>query len=282
MPLSPQCYYTVTLIPLFCLFVLVLAVITLSSHKNSLGFCTEAVLLSFSVVFANFCCFDDEFHLTSLTLRESGEAGVSVIICLESTDAGKDAGKLRPRKVGECLDTLLIKLPDAVPQFTNTIDHFSNAVRQLLAGLGLLVCTDTSLSEKEIIALYGKRWDIEVFFKTCKSVLKLTSECRSMNYDAICAHTAIVFLRYMFLAVELRKEQDERTAGPLFCLICDEIADVTFGQSFEKLQQIWENLLRELKLPEEQITLLFQNFRDSLTSELALILGLLPNCRAAA
>lgn len=146
----------------------------------------------------------------------------------------------------------------------------------------LLVCTDTSLSEKEIIALYGKRWDIEVFFKTCKSVLKLTSECRSMNYDAICAHTAIVFLRYMFLAVELRKEQDARTAGPLFCLICDEIADVTFGQSFEKLQQIWENLLRELKLPEEQIDLLFQNFRDSLPSELALMLGLLPNYGGAA
>ncbi len=146
----------------------------------------------------------------------------------------------------------------------------------------LLICTDMSLSEKEIIALYGKRWDIEVFFKTCKSVLKLTSECRSMNYDAICAHTAIVFLRYMFLAVELRKEQDPRTAGPLFCLICDEIADVTFVESFEKLQQIWENLLRDLKLPEEQITLLFQNFRDSLPSELAAMLDLLPKCGVAA
>lgn len=145
----------------------------------------------------------------------------------------------------------------------------------------LLVCTDMSLSEKEIIALYGKRWDIEVFFKTCKSVLKLTRECQSMNYDAICAHTAIVFLRYMFLAVEMRKEQDPRTAGPLFCLICDEIADVNFEEGLEKLQQILENLLRELKLPEDQIDLLFQNFRDSLPSELALMLGLLPNCGVA-
>lgn len=146
----------------------------------------------------------------------------------------------------------------------------------------LLVCTDTSMTENEIIALYGKRWDIEVFFKTCKSVLKLTSECRSMNYDAVCAHTAIVFLRYMFLAVELRKEQDARTAGPLFCLICDEIADVTFADSFEKLQQIWENLLHDLKLPQEHIDLLFQNFRDSLPSELAVVLGLGTDCRVLA
>jgi hypothetical protein len=31
-----------------------------------------------------------------------------------------------------------------------------------------LICTDTELSEEEIIRIYGKRWDIEVFFKTCK------------------------------------------------------------------------------------------------------------------
>ncbi len=28
-----------------------------------------------------------------------------------------------------------------------------------------LLTTDLTLSEEEIIALYGKRWDIEVFFK---------------------------------------------------------------------------------------------------------------------
>ena len=33
------------------------------------------------------------------------------------------------------------------------------------------ICTDTSLCEEEIIRIYGKRWQIEVFFKTCKSML---------------------------------------------------------------------------------------------------------------
>ena len=32
-----------------------------------------------------------------------------------------------------------------------------------------LISTDTDLDENEIIRIYGKRWDIEVFFKVCKS-----------------------------------------------------------------------------------------------------------------
>lgn len=43
----------------------------------------------------------------------------------------------------------------------------------------LLISTDTSLSEQEIIQLYGKQWDIEVFFMAGKSGLNLTGEGRS-------------------------------------------------------------------------------------------------------
>ena len=39
-----------------------------------------------------------------------------------------------------------------------------------------LISTDTTLSEEEIIRIYGKRWDIEVFFKSCKSYLRLVKE----------------------------------------------------------------------------------------------------------
>ena len=34
---------------------------------------------------------------------------------------------------------------------------------------------DIPEEQDEIIQLYGKRWDIEVFFKTSKSVLRLTA-----------------------------------------------------------------------------------------------------------
>ena len=39
-----------------------------------------------------------------------------------------------------------------------------------------LISTDTNLSEEELIRVYGKRWDIEVFFKSCKSYLKLVKK----------------------------------------------------------------------------------------------------------
>ena len=74
-----------------------------------------------------------------------------------------------------------------------------------------IICTDMELDEKEIIRIYGKRWDIEVFFKTCKQMLKLESECKSLSYDALTAHVSIVFTRYMVLSVEKRLNEDDRT-----------------------------------------------------------------------
>ena len=82
----------------------------------------------------------------------------------------------------------------------------------------VLVSTDLTLSEEEIIQTYGKRWSIEVFFKMCKSYLKLGKETRSISYDALTAHTAIIFARYMMLALEQRRNMDERSLGELFYL----------------------------------------------------------------
>ena len=62
----------------------------------------------------------------------------------------------------------------------------------------------------------------------------------------MCAQTAIVFTRYLFLAVELREEKDLRSAGPLFCLISEELPDITFTEAMEKLQLFLEKLLSGL------------------------------------
>lgn len=92
----------------------------------------------------------------------------------------------------------------------------------------ILVSTDISLSEEEIIQLYGKRWNIEVFFKVCKSYLKLSKECRSISYDAMTAHVAIVFSRYMMLALKERRNIDSRSIGDLFYLTIDELQDIRY------------------------------------------------------
>lgn len=93
------------------------------------------------------------------------------------------------------------------------------------------ICTNPDLSEEEIIRIYGKRWQIEVFFKTCKTYLHLISECHSLSYDALTAHVAIVFARYMMIAMEQRQNEDFRSLGEIFFYFTDELADITFAQS---------------------------------------------------
>ena len=127
------------------------------------------------------------------------------------------------------------------------------------------ICTDTSLSEEEIIRIYGKRWQIEVFFKTCKSMLNLIGECHSLSYDALTAHVAIVFTRYMLLAMEQRQNEDQRTLGELFFFLADEMADITFCRSLSILMDAFMASLQELlKLSEEQLARFTADFESRL------------------
>jgi hypothetical protein len=98
-----------------------------------------------------------------------------------------------------------------------------------------LISTDVALNEDEIIALYGKRWDIEPFHKVLKSNLHLTKEFQLRSFDGIVAHTAVVLTRYILLSLENREGKDNRAIGGLFLLICDELDDISFQYAFELL-----------------------------------------------
>ena len=127
------------------------------------------------------------------------------------------------------------------------------------------ICTDTTLSEEEIIRIYGKRWQIEVFFKTCKSMLNLIGECHSLSYDVLTAHVTIVFTRYMLLAMEQRQNEDQRTLGELFFFLVDEMADITFNRSLGILMDALMASLQEiLKLSDEQLTAFTTDFEARL------------------
>jgi hypothetical protein len=128
-----------------------------------------------------------------------------------------------------------------------------------------LICTDTSLSEEEIIRIYGKRWDIEVFFKTCKSFLNLGSEYHGLSYDALTAHVALVLTRYMLMSVAKRNDEDERTLGELFYFMVDEVADITFNQSMKILMDaMLESIKAIFQATEEQLTAFTNNFINRL------------------
>lgn len=132
-----------------------------------------------------------------------------------------------------------------------------------------LISTDITLSEEEIIRIYGKRWDIEVFFKVCKSYLNLSKECRSMSYDAMTAHTAVVFTRYMMLSLENRESNDNRSLGELFLYFSDEMSDITWMQAFQMLLQMFRTILSDaVELSEEKIDELVDAFMNAIPAVL--------------
>ena len=128
-----------------------------------------------------------------------------------------------------------------------------------------LISTDTNLDENEIIRIYGKRWDIEVFFKVCKSYLNLSRGCNSLSYDAMTAHTAVVFTRYMMLSLESRESNDNRSLGELFLYFSDEMSDITWIQAFQMLLQMFRTMLTEnTELSDEKISELVDAFMNAL------------------
>ena len=127
------------------------------------------------------------------------------------------------------------------------------------------ICTNPMLSEEEIIRIYGKRWQIEVFFKTCKSYLQLVSECHSLSYDALTAHVAIVFVRYMMIALEQRKDEDFRSLGEIFFYFTDELADITFSESLQiLLKAMFECIYAIFQVTEEQMDTFIEMFINRL------------------
>jgi hypothetical protein len=128
------------------------------------------------------------------------------------------------------------------------------------------LCTDLELSEEQIIELYGKRWSIEVFFKTCKQYLRFTGEFQQLSYEAITAHTSIVALRYMIFAVEQRQNVDlRRTPGDLFYLFTDEAKDIEFSEVITVLIGEMTKLICGItRLDEKEVLKLMDVFFQSL------------------
>lgn len=112
-----------------------------------------------------------------------------------------------------------------------------------------LLSTDCSLSDAEIVRIYGNRWSIEVFFKASKSFMKLGTEFQSRSFDAIVSHTTIVFTRYILLEWIRRNQNDQKTYGELFYMFCDDIQDMDLTNALTSLMALFAEQLTNL--PEE-------------------------------
>ena len=131
----------------------------------------------------------------------------------------------------------------------------------------ILVSTDISLTEEEIIQTYGKRWDIEVFFKMCKSFLKLGKEIQSMSYDAMTAHVSIVFARYMMLSLEQRRNVDGRSFGGMYYDAYDELQDLRYLDALALLLKKLTDAVKErVVFLEKELDCMLDSFLKNLPS----------------
>ena len=108
-----------------------------------------------------------------------------------------------------------------------------------------ILSTEYTLSEQEIVRIYGMRWDIEVFFKTTKSLLRLQKEFQGMSYDLLISHTTIVFSRYIVLSWQNRCNTDQRTLGGLFYELCDEVNELDWAVALQQLIELLEDTLKK-------------------------------------
>lgn len=117
-----------------------------------------------------------------------------------------------------------------------------------------LLSTDITLPDEEVIQLYGKRWDIEVFFKMCKQHLKLVKEIQIRDYDGLIGHTTLVMARYNLLSLFQRQKIDPRSLGELFRAFNQEMTNLSFIEALKRILQLAiAALLKTNNLTEQMI-----------------------------
>jgi len=118
-----------------------------------------------------------------------------------------------------------------------------------------ILSTRIDLPDEEIVRIYGKRWDIEVFFKMMKHYLNLEREAQLRDYDGMVGHITIAMSRYIFLAFEQRCHDDPRTLGTLFYACCDEMQDLSLVEAFQRLLSLAMEKIRSAGIVTEDVAL---------------------------
>jgi hypothetical protein len=127
-----------------------------------------------------------------------------------------------------------------------------------------LISTDLLLEETEIIRLYAKRWDIEVFFKMCKQHLKLVKEIQLRNFDGLVAYTTIVMMRYNLLSYQQRMDTDLRSYSDVFREFFDELSNLSFIDAlFRILVSVMEQIRKSKQFSTCIVSSIFDNVMSS-------------------
>lgn len=152
----------------------------------------------------------------------------------------------------DCMTSIIVNM-NVPPKGTNSIARKSSQKLRIVFVRNMdrkrdwiaIATTDLSLSDKEVVALYARRWDIEVFFKTVKEHLGFATDFSGRSFDMMCAEIAIVFTRYIMLTITVRNETDLRTGGDLYFYVYDELRDFTFAEALLVIFELIDATLKK-------------------------------------
>lgn len=129
----------------------------------------------------------------------------------------------------------------------------------------VIVSTDLSLTEDEIITKYSYRWSIECFFKVFKGTLNAVKRCRALDYDQIHANNAIALLQYQMLSYLQRISTDERTIGELFWYIFEDDKNTEFEIAMNIVMALFaEKIADEFHLSRKKVAEMLEQFLSTI------------------
>jgi len=103
------------------------------------------------------------------------------------------------------------------------------------------------------------------------------NEFLDFNMNSDCNHTSIVFTRYIILKWLRRKQNDQKTYGELFFMLCEDIQDMDLEQALQSLMALFVEQLNKFSA---DITDFIKNQVDKwMASQPLFIQALLKNIR---
>lgn len=136
----------------------------------------------------------------------------------------------------------------------------------------VLATTKLALRPSEIIQMYGRRWQIECYFKVAKQYLQF-DQTQIQSYDGLCGHMAMVILSYDILALAQRENTDQRTLGDLFYDYSRPLPDIEVVQALNWLLKMTTGLGERFAMMTEVLDSIFDEFKKALPSSLVRLLG---------
>lgn len=130
------------------------------------------------------------------------------------------------------LGSLQVKLKTGIKAKLVYVVNYNNRKQFLV-----ILSTDLTLSDEEIVQTYGKRFNIEQIFKSMKHLLKLTKENQGRSFDSTIAFSSLSIIRVIAMEWIRRTESDPATMGSIFNNVKDTLEDLPFTVALQTLLQ---------------------------------------------